>query len=84
MRTTLSIDDELLDQAKRQALDLGLTVSEVVNRVLRRGLGAQKPVGRPYQTIVYGEAEAAPIDWGLATQRMDAEDVAWLRSKGAL
>lgn len=35
MRTTISIDDELLRQAKRAAVDSDRTLSEVVSEALR-------------------------------------------------
>ena len=36
MRTTVAIDDELLRQAKQEALDRGLTLSTVIEEALRQ------------------------------------------------
>jgi hypothetical protein len=41
MRTTLTIDDDLAGLLKRRARALGLPFKEVVNRVIRAGLGEQ-------------------------------------------
>lgn len=84
MRTTLSIEDDLLDKAKRQALDMGLTVSEVVNRVLRRGLNAAPMPPQTYTTLTWGDPPAAVIDWVRTGQELDREEVEWLRRKAML
>ncbi len=39
MRTTLTIDDDLAGLLKRRARELGVSFKEVVNRMLRTGLG---------------------------------------------
>lgn len=62
MRTTLSIDDDLLLAAKQQALADRTTVSDVVNRTLRRGLFAELPTRLGEPTIVYGAATNPAID----------------------
>jgi hypothetical protein len=46
MRTTLRIDDDLLRQLKAQALREDVPLTEVVNRMIRRGM----EVGRVGQT----------------------------------
>ncbi|PVZ03937.1 ribbon-helix-helix protein, CopG family [Actinomycetospora cinnamomea] len=38
MRTTISIDDHLLDQVRRRAAELGRTVSQVIEDSVRREL----------------------------------------------
>jgi len=55
MRTTLTLDDDLLRMAKRRATESGLSVSEVVNRALRRAM-ASEPHPRPtaVATITFG------------------------------
>jgi len=56
MRTTLSIDDDVLFAAKRIALREGRSLGEVVSDLVRRSL----------QAPVQGEAETAPLDAQLA------------------
>lgn len=84
MRTTLSIDDELLDKAKRQALDMGVTVSELVNRVLRRGLAAEPVSAQHYTTITFGEPQSVAVDWAGADDQLEHEHDEWLLRKASL
>jgi hypothetical protein len=39
MRTTLTLDDDLAEQLKRRARELGVPFSEAVNQTIRAGLG---------------------------------------------
>jgi hypothetical protein len=52
MRTTVNIDDDLLDRAREVALRLKLSFRSVVNQALRIGLEeVEKPASRrPYRT----------------------------------
>ncbi len=84
MRTTLTIDDDLLDQAKRQALDLGISLSDAVCRLLRRGLAADTAQPRHFETITYGDPHPPAIDWAAGRVTLDAEDEQWLRRKAGL
>lgn len=40
MRTTLTIDDDLLDRAKQLASARGATLGEIISELARRGLAA--------------------------------------------
>ncbi|MFV0319655.1 MAG: ribbon-helix-helix protein, CopG family [Microbacterium sp.] len=52
MRTTLSIDDELLARAKSEARAKGQTLGEFVEDVLRHGLATpQRPRGETTLTV---------------------------------
>lgn len=42
MRTTFAIDDHLLDEAKRQARRLGLTLGQFIEEAIRRELAHRK------------------------------------------
>jgi hypothetical protein len=58
MRTTLSIDDQLLREAKQVALYRGCTLGEVVEQSLRLSLSTQlkRPGKDPFLPIkTYGE-----------------------------
>ena len=52
MRTTLSIDDDVLDKAKAVAAKLNLPFRRVINEALRTGLQTVEdpPRIRPYRT----------------------------------
>lgn len=54
MRTTLVLDDELLREAKRRAIERDVTLSEMVNEALREAL--RKPPGQapPFTLVTYG------------------------------
>lgn len=43
MRTTLRIDDDLLRELKQRAADAKVSLAQLVNDVLRRGLAAPDP-----------------------------------------
>lgn len=62
MRTTLSVDDDLLAAAKLQAARLNTSLSEVINRALRRGL-SEAPATRLREggTIAYGDPAAPTL-----------------------
>lgn len=46
VRTTLTIDDDVAAKLKKVAQRRRLSFKDAVNATLRRGLGAQEPVGR--------------------------------------
>lgn len=50
MRTTVTIDDQLLSKAKRLAAESGRTLGEVVEDALRIVL-SMRPSGRPRQPV---------------------------------
>ncbi len=57
MRTTLILDDQLVEAAKREAADRHTTLSSVVNHALRDALlNSAKPATavRPFKMITFG------------------------------
>jgi hypothetical protein len=54
VRTTLTIDDELMRELKEVAHREGVPLKLVVNRALRLGLGAAKPQRRRYRSRTFG------------------------------
>ncbi|MBN8526506.1 MAG: hypothetical protein J0M02_14325 [Planctomycetes bacterium] len=76
MRTTLTVDDDLMQQLRERAVQLRLPLVEVVNRTLRRGL-IEMPAARvAEQTVVYGSsAVPGPDDVALRawSERLDDE-----------
>ena len=79
MRTTMTVDDDLLIIAKQRSLDFAVPVSDVINRALRRGL-AEDPVPRTGEpTVTYGEpGDPGPSDDALRafSARLDDEELA--------
>lgn len=73
MRTTLVLDDDLARAARQRALELGLTLSELVNRALRDLLTREEGQAEtPFSMPVYGGASSVdhrPADlWSQAEQ----------------
>jgi hypothetical protein len=52
MRTTVSIDDELLKQAKQRALERGTTLSDVVSEALRIAFSERPRGPRPKVRLI--------------------------------
>jgi antitoxin component of RelBE/YafQ-DinJ toxin-antitoxin module len=63
MRTTLAIDDDILDRARSVAEQLGAPFRRVVNEALRAGL---KTIAEPAKTRAY---HTRPHKLGLKTGR---------------
>jgi Arc/MetJ-type ribon-helix-helix transcriptional regulator len=51
MRTTVTIDDDLLRQVKEQAAHSGRTVSEVIEAALRESLSRRRHIAAPRATL---------------------------------
>jgi hypothetical protein len=49
MRTTLTVDDDLLAKLKQRARDRGVPLRQVVNEALRAGLDPRTGARRPYR-----------------------------------
>lgn len=81
MRTTLTIDDQLLAELMDRAHRQNLPLKRVVNDVLRRGLEAEAsaPPRKPYRarTFAMGKALVPSLDKSLAIATvLEDEEVA--------
>ncbi|MDR1387573.1 MAG: ribbon-helix-helix domain-containing protein [Propionibacteriaceae bacterium] len=78
MRTTVSLDDALLEQAKRRATRSGVTLSRVLEDALRRDLAAPPPSSRPVElsTVSGGRLRPGvdPLSNRDLFESMDLED----------
>jgi len=89
MRTTLTVDDDLIALLKRRSRELGLPFKEVVNRTLRVGLGeqAKPPRHATPKTIphAFGFRPGTDLDkLNQLADELEAEEyAARLRSGGA-
>ena len=76
MRTTLVLDDRLLREAKKRAADAGLSLSELVNRVLRDAFVAREEAAPPFEMITHGhhgpEVRHEPDEFAKALEDDDA------------
>lgn len=83
MRTTLAIDDQLLAHARREALERNLTLGEVINRALRRGLLETPAAGTTWETLTFGDPNVPPPDPARISE-LENDEVEWLRRKCGL
>jgi len=61
MRTTVSIDDDVLRTAKRRAADEGRTLGELITESLRERLARRPAAGRDrYAAVTSGEGGPLP------------------------
>lgn len=86
MRTTLTIDDDLMGILKRRARELDKPFKELVNTALRRGLAAENPgESRPNITVRPHDFGPTPagLDPGRLNQLVDELEVAEYLGKAA-
>lgn len=75
MRTTMTVDDDLLVIAKQRALDFAVPVSDVINRALRRGLAEDPMLRTGEPTVTYGDpADRGPDDGALRAHSASLDD----------
>jgi hypothetical protein len=61
MRTTISIDDQVFRDAKRQAAEEGRTLGDLVTEALRTRLALkQRGEEKPYEIVTYGRGGTLP------------------------
>ena len=65
MRTTLDLDDRLLREAKKRAVDAGESLTRVIERALRVYLNPPRSTGKPFRLqILVKKGRARPgVDW---------------------
>lgn len=83
MRTTLTVDDDLLRLAKQRAAAMHLPLVDIINRALRKGLQEDAPTRLAEPTLVYRvDAGPGPVpDLAAWAERLDDEE---LRRKAGL
>lgn len=74
MRTTLTLDDDILELAARQAKLRGLSLGKTVSDLLRRGLNASTPAQDKGGLVVF----RLPAD----SPRVTTDDVRRIESEG--
>jgi len=62
MRTTLSIDDNLLERAKKRAREQGITLGRYVDDALREHLTARQSEEDIHLTVVHGGGARPGVD----------------------
>ncbi len=82
MRTTLRIDDDLLRELKNRAANEGLSLSDVVNLVLRQSVAAPPRPRRPFKQKTRNLGRPAFDVTKANAVAADLEDEAILRKVG--
>ena len=77
MRTTITIDDDLLEDLKRRAAERGTTVSRLIEDSVR--LAAARPRGadaKEFELVTYGQGgRFTTLDVNRTSVLLEAEDV---------
>jgi antitoxin component of RelBE/YafQ-DinJ toxin-antitoxin module len=82
MRTTLRIDDDLLRELKTRAATEGLSLSDLVNLVLRQSVAAPPRPRRPFRQKTHNLGRPAFDVTKANAVAADLEDEAILRKVG--
>jgi hypothetical protein len=75
MRTTLTLDDDVLDLAARQAKARGLSLGKTVSDLVRRGLNAPTPSQARSGVVVFKLPDDSP--------KVTTDEVRRLETEGA-
>ena len=79
MRTTLIIDDHLLQQARQRAAETDQTVSDIINAALRQALQPAPPLPvQPFRMPTFGGVapqDHQPSDFTQALERDDIDQM---------
>lgn len=77
MRTTLILDDDLVREAKRRAIDRDLTLSEMINEALRESLRESPGKTQSFTLVTYGgdtrTSRHEPADFKVFLEDVDRE-----------
>lgn len=77
MRTTINLPDELIQRAKRAALDADTTLTEVIANALREALAKRRrnPPRKKFKIITYGKGGVRPgVDLSDTSALLDIMD----------
>jgi uncharacterized protein DUF6364 len=73
MRTTLTLDDDILELAARQAKLRGVSLSQTVSDLLRRGLSSPTPSQEKDGIVVFKLPADSPTVTTEEVRRLEAE-----------
>jgi hypothetical protein len=78
MRTTINLPDGLLERAKREAENQGLTLGDLIAQSLRASLLRRSPEAEsaPFRLVTFGKGGLLPgLSYDRLKDLLDAEDV---------
>lgn len=73
MRTTLNIDDEVLELVHRFAESRSVSLGRAISELVRRGLEAERPVRKENGLYVIDLPEGSPTVTTRRVQELDSE-----------
>ncbi len=73
MRTTLTLDDDVLELAARQAKLRGVSLGKTISDLVRRGLNAQTPAREANGLVVFDLPKDSPAVTTEDVRRIEAE-----------
>jgi hypothetical protein len=73
MRTTLTLDDDILEQAARQAKLRGVSLGRTISDLARRGLSAPTPAQKNGGIVVFQLPDDSPQVTTEEVRRIEAE-----------
>jgi len=75
MRTTITLDDDILEIAARQAKLRGVSLGKTVSDLVRRALAAPTPTKKEGGLVVFALPEDSPSVTTADVRRIEAEGV---------
>jgi Ribbon-helix-helix protein, copG family len=77
MRTTITLDDRLLERLKKRAAESGTNVSGLIERAVRLLLRAPAPQGRDsFELVTFGEGgQFTPLNVDKSAALLEADDI---------
>jgi hypothetical protein len=85
MSTTITLDDGLVEDVRRRAAEEGLTLSELIERVLRQALAAPAPqqTAAPFRLVTFkGNGLRPGVDLERMAKLVEEEDAGTLHKAG--
>jgi hypothetical protein len=74
MRTTVNLDDDLLEIAKRRAEMRGLSLSRILSDLVRRGLNAPTRAEERDGLVIFRLPDDSPVVTTEQIRRLESED----------
>jgi hypothetical protein len=77
MRTTITLDDGVLELARQRARRRGVTLSRVIQEAVQAALANDvEDAPPPFELITYGHPRGRAPSWSEINEVLDADDVA--------
>jgi hypothetical protein len=82
MRTTITLSEAVFKAAKRRAAERGVTLSALIDEILRAQLGERAAARKPFQLVTFGTGGThAGVDLDRTSELVAQDDAAIYGSK---